>query len=91
MASPAEVGNDMAAHAAYWQKRDNDIFRTCNDAARVIRMYLDGEKVDGRTYSGLHRRLLNLTCNSTKPSFAGAPNFDRALSTLYALRAEAAQ
>lgn len=91
MATPAEIANDMAAHATYWQKRDRKTFEACNDAARVIRMFLDGLQVDGRTYGGLHRRLLDLTSRHSADRVAGAPNFDRALQTLYQLRAEASR
>ncbi|SDW75974.1 hypothetical protein SAMN04488041_103160 [Sulfitobacter pontiacus] len=89
MATPAEIANDMAAHADYWQKRDRKTFETCNDAARVIRMFLGGQNVDGRTYYGLHRRLLDLTSRYSAGRVAGAPNFDRALRILHQLRAEA--
>jgi len=89
MATPAEVKNDMAAHAAYWHRRDKRIFRACNDAAKVIAMYLDGSQVDGRTYWGLRRRLLDLSSPTSRTPVAGAPNFDRALTTLQTLNAEA--
>ncbi len=91
MASPAEVANDMTAHAKYWQKRDNRIFAACHDSARLIRMHSDGKEIDGRTWGGLHRRLLDLTSNSTAIRLQGTPNFDRALQTLYALRSKASQ
>jgi hypothetical protein len=89
MATPAEIANDMAAHADYWQKSDRKTFEACNDAARVIRMFLGGQHVDGRTYYGLHRRLLDLTSRTHSARVAGAPNFDRALQILQQLRAEA--
>lgn len=53
MAAPAQVASDMAAHATYWEKRDLGIERLCRDAARVIRLSLSGERVDGRTWAGL--------------------------------------
>ncbi|MFT6444506.1 MAG: hypothetical protein ACJA1J_000743 [Sulfitobacter pontiacus] len=89
MATPAEIANDMAAHADYWQKRERKTFEACNDAALVIRMFLAGQHVDGRTYYGLHRRLLDLTSRHSAGRVAGAPNFDRALQILYQLRAGA--
>lgn len=94
MATPAQVANDMDAHAAYWAKRghrtDRHIERACRDAARVIRAHLDGEPVDGRTWGGLHRRLLNLTSNASQRHYhvKGWPDFDRALAVLYELRRE---
>ncbi|WP_386173157.1 hypothetical protein [Sulfitobacter sp. R86518] len=89
MATPAEIANDMAAHADYWQKRDRKTFEACNDAARVIRMFLAGQHVDGRTYYGLHRRLIDLIYRYRAGRVAAAPNFDRALQILQQLRAEA--
>ena len=91
MASAAEIANDMSAHAVYWQKRDRRIFQACNETARVIRMYLDEKQVDGRTFGLLHRRLLDLTLSSTTERFMAAPNFDRALQTLFALRAQVSE
>lgn len=86
MASPAQVANDMAAHAAWWSRRDAEICRACQDAARVIRAYLAGQAVDGRTYFGLHGRLTRL---SSRNGLRGYPNFFRAQATLEALRREA--
>lgn len=57
--SPAQVANDLAAQARFWEKRDRDIHALCTDAARVIRAYLAGERVDGRTRSGVYGRLLD--------------------------------
>ncbi|MBN7785148.1 hypothetical protein JYP51_09470 [Ponticoccus gilvus] len=84
MATPAQVANDMAAHAAYWEKRDRRIERLCRDAARVIRLYLSGERVDRRTWAGLHMRLLS--CARDESSVKGYPDFTRARLTLEALR-----
>ena len=84
MASPAEIANDMAAQAAYWAKRDRRITNACLDAARVIRAFLSGERVDGRTYYGLHRRLLNLELRPSRK----IPNFTRARLALEALHRE---
>ncbi|MBY6117386.1 hypothetical protein KUW09_24545 [Mameliella alba] len=89
MASPAEIANDMEAHAAYWARRDRDIERACRDAARTIRSFLAGDNVDGRTYGGLHRRLLNLGSGSPDRIVKGYPNFERARDALHQLRAEA--
>lgn len=85
MASPAEIANDMAAQAAYWVRRDKKVGRACLDAARVIRAFLSGEQVDGRTYYGLHGRLLDL---EMRPSRI-IPNFTRARLALEALHREA--
>lgn len=84
MASPAEIANDMAAQAAYWAKRDRGVTNACLDAARTIRAFLAGERVDGRTYYGLHRRLLRL-----EMSRRSGPDFTRARNALEALHREA--
>lgn len=91
MATPAQVANDMEAQARYWQKRDKVIARACADSARVIRAFIDNEHVDGRTYGGLHRRLLDLVHSRRGAQFNASPNFDRALSTLQQLNGEACQ
>lgn len=59
-ASPAQVANDLAAQARFWDRRDDNVAQACRDCARVIRAMLAGDQIDGRTYFGLHRRLLNL-------------------------------
>lgn len=87
MASPAEIANDMAMQAVFWRRRDKVISQACKDAAVVIRRYLTGERVDGRTYCGLHRRLLGLVDNRTNASFGIANNLSRALTTLQMLHA----
>lgn len=84
MASPAEIANDMAAHARYWDGRNNDIARACRDAAREIRNALNGIECDGRTWGGLHRRLLRL--EGAERYARGLPNFLRARLTLEDLR-----
>jgi hypothetical protein len=57
--SPAQVANDLAAQARFWEKRDRDIHALCADAARVIRAYLADERIDGRTRNGVYGRLLD--------------------------------
>ena len=89
MATPAQIANDMAAHAAWWNGRDSNVARACRDAARVLRMLLAGERVDGRTWGGLHHRLLTLARPGSE--LRAYPDFDRARMTLEALRREAGQ
>lgn len=89
MASPAQIANDMAAHAAYWTKRDRDIERACRDAAWVIRAFLTGDRVDGRTYWGVDRRLSNLADRKPDWGVQGYPDFDRARICMQRLKAEA--
>jgi len=91
MATPAQVANDMIAQARYFQGRDKKIFRACIDAARVIRLYLDGQKVDGRTYGGLHHRLVDLEIGSRARHFGVQSNLTRARMTLEHLHREAAR
>lgn len=86
MATPAQVANDMAAHARYWAGRDKVIASTCTVAAQVIFRFVEGGSVDGRTYAGIHRRLLKL--EGSKYPWQGFPDFQRARLTLERLRAE---
>lgn len=88
MASPAEIANDMAAQAVYWSRRDGKIEAVCWDAARIIRAFLAGDLVDGRTFDGLHRRLLDLEARAAR-SYGWFPDFTRARNALEALRREA--
>lgn len=80
MTNPGEIANDMAAQDAYWVRREEKVGRACLEAARVIRAFLSGEKVYGRTYYGLHRRLLDLETRYTGD--LTFPNFTRAPETL---------
>jgi hypothetical protein len=89
MATPAQIANDMAAHAAFWAKRDVDIERLCRDLARVIRAYLAGEAVDGRTYYGIQRRCLAREGRERDFYVKGYPDFTRARCVMERLRAEA--
>lgn len=60
-ATPAQIANDLAAQAAFFDRRDDRVAKACRDAARMIRQHLAGEAIDGRTWGGLHTRLLDLT------------------------------
>lgn len=84
MATPAQVANDMTAHANYWDGRDKRIARACRDAARIIRALNAGERVDGRAVSGIWGRLLDQARPNSQ--IQGYPDFDRARATLEALR-----
>jgi hypothetical protein len=85
-ASPSEVANDLDAQAVYIRKRDADLFHLCRDSARLIRQMLAGEKIDGRTWGGVHRRLCNRTIGRDVESQIGK-SLARGLATLTALRA----
>ena len=88
MASPAEVANELSAQANIYARSDRNVERACRDAARMIRQYLAGEHVDGRTWGGLHTRLLDLTATFRSEANACiAYSLDRGLQTLYELRA----
>lgn len=78
MASPAEIANDMDAHARFWAGRDRDAERACRDAARAIRVLLAGKRLDGRFWGGLHRRLLRLERHDVDWHVKGYPDFTRA-------------
>ena len=89
-ATPAQVANDLEAQANYWLGRDKEVSRTCYNAARVIRQRLGGERVDGRTWGGLHRRLLNLELSLRSQSGSQiGKSVSRGLQTLYRLNAQA--
>ena len=91
MATPAEIANDMAVQARYWQGRDESfgVALACRDAARIIRAYLAGERVDGRTYGGLQRRLLNLEALSFCRRYYIHENLTRARLALEELKRKA--
>lgn len=87
-ATPAQIANDLEAQASYFAKRDDRVARACRDAARMIRQLLAGEPVDGRTWGGLHTRLMDLT--SRTGCYAGTQidkSMSRGLQCLYELRA----
>jgi len=86
MAHPAPVANDMDAHATYWAKRDRAVERACLDAARAIRFLLAGQRLDGRFWGGLHRRLLNLERAGGRRNVRGYPDLCRARLTIEALK-----
>lgn len=87
-ATPAQVANDLALQARDVAKRDADVARACRDCARLIRAYLAGERVDGRTYSGVHQRMLNMDSRYTSETQI-AKSVSRGLSTLQLLHWEA--
>lgn len=57
-ASPAQVANDLALQAQYFDRRDDAVARACRDCARLIRAFIAGDRVDGRTYGDLVGRLV---------------------------------
>lgn len=89
MATPGQVANDMAAHAAFWAKRDRGVERACRDAERAIRTLIEGRRLDGRTYYGLDRRLRDLEMSWMAEECRGFPDFGRARETLRKLFGEA--
>ncbi len=90
-ATPAQVANDLAAQAKYWDRRDDAVSRACRDCARVIRSLLAGNPVDGCTYHGLYGRLLNLEITWRGRNDALENSLTRGRLTLEALRRESAQ
>lgn len=89
-ATPAQVANDLEAQATFWRKRDDDIAKACLDAAHMIRLLLARRPVDGRSWTGLHRRLLNLMSFGPHDARSGANrSLQRGLDTLTAMRREA--
>lgn len=89
MATPAQIANDMDASATYWTGRDKHITRACTDAAAQIRALLAGERVDGRSWYGLQRRLMNFEAQEERRAYQGFPKFCRARLCIQELRREA--
>jgi len=87
-ATPAQVANDLALQAQYFAKRDGDVASACRDCARLIRAFIAGERVDGRTYSGVHTRMMNMDRRYTGETQI-AKSVSRGLSTLQLLHSEA--
>lgn len=88
-ATPAQVANDLALQAQYFAKRDAEVSATCHDCARVIRAFLAGEKVDGRTYGGVHVRMLKMDKRYTGETQI-SKSVNRGLMTLQLLHHETA-
>lgn len=87
--SPAQVANDLAAQATFYEKRDQRIANACRDCARVIRALLAKNLVDGRTYGGLHGRLIDLTLqHRNRAESQIATSLNRGLVTLTTLWTE---
>lgn len=59
-ATPAQVANDLDAQANHFSRADVALAQTCRDAARAIRVMQDEGTIDGRTFGGLHARMLNM-------------------------------
>ena len=87
MATPAEIANDMAAHADYWYRRDKKTYALCRDACSLIRSMIDREEVDGRKYHGVWRRLLSNERKYYSSRVQGFPNFGRARSCIETMKA----
>lgn len=89
-ATPAQIANDLEAQARFFAKRDDRVARACRDAARMIRQHLAGEAVDGRTWGGLHTRLMDLTGRGARYNGTQIErSMSRGLQCLYQLRAAA--
>jgi hypothetical protein len=85
--TPAEVANDLAAQGWYFERGDRDVARLCHDAATAIRTMLAGEVLDGRTWNGLHVRLLDRP-RRYDPESQIARSLQRGLATLEEMRRE---
>lgn len=89
MATPAQVANDLAAQAGYWAGRNDDLSRDLRQAAHMVRQFLSGAPVDGRTYRGLQTRLSNRLSSGAGVFPQAQPSLRRGIETLRLLRAEA--
>ncbi|WP_425072574.1 hypothetical protein [Sagittula sp. S175] len=87
MATPAQIANDMTAHATFWAKRGDDrVAKACREAAAQIRDELDGVGADWRSWNHLNRTLLELATDENARHYQGYPNFTRARLCLEELR-----
>ena len=85
-ATPAQVANDLSFQAQYFAKRDGDVASACRDCARLIRAFVAGERVDGRTYGGVYQRMLNMDFRHRRmPDTQIAKSINRGMLTLQKL------
>ncbi len=88
-ATPAQVANDLDAQAAFFDRRESDLAAACRDCARTIRAMLNDGKIDGRSYSGVHTRMMNMqTRYRGRPDTQIAKSITRGLCTLQVLHGE---
>lgn len=88
-ATPAQVANDLDAQAAFFAKREADLAQACRDSARAIRVMLTEGKIDGRTYGGVHQRMLNMELRYRgRPNTQIAKSITRGLCTLQVMHGE---
>lgn len=88
-ATPAQVANDLDAQARFFDKRDADLSKTCRDCARLIRAMLNAGKIDGRTYSGVHTRMINMDVRYRgRPETQIAKSISRGLCTLQVMHGQ---
>jgi hypothetical protein len=82
-ATPAQVLTDMRGYARFYEKRDKYLCGVCEDAAQMLADMLAGQKIDGRRWGPLHRRLLEFEGSRGYPI---QMNIARARLTMEALR-----
>ena len=88
-ATPAQVANDLDAQAAFFDRRESGLAAACRDCARAIRAMLNDCKIDGRTYTGVHTRMMNMqTRYRGRPDTQIAKSISRGLCALQLLHGE---
>lgn len=88
-ATPAQVANDLDAQAAFFAKREADLAQACRDCARAIRAMLNDGKIDGRTYTGVHTRMMNMSLRYRgRPDTQISKSISRGLCTLQVLHGQ---
>lgn len=88
-ATPAQVANDLMIQAQYFAKSDAQVSQACRDCARLIRAFLAGEKVDGRTYCGVETRMCAMWQRYAKaPGTQIGKSVFRGLNTLQELHGQ---
>lgn len=88
-ATPAQVANDLDAQAAFFDKREADLAQACRDCARAIRAMLHDGKIDGRTYTGVQTRMLNMEHrHRSRPDTQISKSITRGLCTLQVMHGQ---
>lgn len=88
-ASPAQVANDLHAQAAFFDRREADLAQACRDCARAILTILHDGRIDGRAYTGVHTRMMNMEVRYRgRPDTQIAKSISRGLRTLQAMHGQ---
>lgn len=88
-ATPAQVANDLDAQARFFDKRESNLAGACRNCALAIRAMLNDGKIDGRTYTGVHTRMMNMEARYRgRPDTQIYKSVTRGLCTLQVLHGQ---